>query len=49
VWCRGSWGHPLRDGRRNGMRDCQRIDREEHNDWTVKKALNINKYKVYIK
>jgi hypothetical protein len=41
--CRG-WGggHPLGNrGRRNGMRDCGRVDQEWGNDWTLKKVIMI--------
>jgi hypothetical protein len=31
-------------GRKNGMRNCQRVEQEGHNEWTVKK-LKITKIK----
>jgi hypothetical protein len=36
-------GYPLREEgmRRNGMRNCWRVDQEEANDWTVNKRLKI--------
>jgi hypothetical protein len=39
VWW--GWGeHLLGDGeRRNGMRNCGRVDLEWSNDWTVKKQM----------
>jgi hypothetical protein len=33
----GSGDISWRWGRRNRMRNCQRVDREGDNDWTVKK------------
>jgi hypothetical protein len=38
---RGIQTSSWRQGRRNGMRKCQRVDWEEDNDWTVKKDLII--------
>ena len=29
-----------RQGRRNGMRNCQMMDLDENDEWTVKKKIN---------
>ena len=33
----------LETGKRKGMRNCQRLDQEGDNDWTVEKRTIINK------
>jgi hypothetical protein len=44
----GWWGHPLGDmgeGRRHGLGNNQRVDKERDKIWSVKNKNRLNKFK----